>query len=431
MSPIPRPSDNQQPAPAGRSLRLHRWSDREIVGVALAALAVGFGQFGAVAALGDVAKAFGQVTHGATISDQAGLSGTILGVGLAVIRLASLGGLPFAGLADRFGRRRLLLGTVAAGLALTALAAASPGYWWFVAIFALGRPLLSGGDALCQVSAAEQTGPDDRAKAVALVAAGYGVGAGITAILHSVALGWLGFRGLFLLALVPFAGMARLRKWVSEPDRFAVTANRERPLPVLGAVGPRFRRRLAVVASLAFAVSMITGPANSFVFVYAQDIIHQPGYLTAVMVVGAGVSGLVGLLLGRWLADHVGRRPTAAVGMIGVACFGMLAYSGTTAALVIGYVSGVLTGSMFAPAAGALVNELFPTSVRASVAGWWVAAGVTGASVGLVIFGVVADVRNQFPLAAAITFLPAAAAAVLFWMLPETRGFEPEQVSAP
>jgi hypothetical protein len=39
-----------------------------------------------------------------------------------------------------------------------------------------------------------------------------------------------------------------------------------------------------------------------------------------------------------------------------------------------------LVGATLAPAAGALANELFPTSVRASVAGWLVAASVLGAA---------------------------------------------------
>ncbi|HVA76124.1 MAG TPA: MFS transporter [Acidimicrobiales bacterium] len=410
-------------------LRLHRWSDREIVAVALAALAIGFGQFGVVAALGDVAKGFGQVSNGATIADQAGLSGTVLGVGLAIIRLASLGGLPVAGLADHFGRRRTLIATLVAGLVVTALAAASPSYWWFVAIFAVGRPLLSGADAVAQVTAAEQTGQADRTKAVALVAAGYGVGAGIAAVLHSIGLGAIGFRGLFALALLPVIVLAPLRHWLSEPDRFNVAAATDRPLPVLGAVAPRFRRRLAVVAGLSFALSVITGPANSFVFLYAQDIVHQSGYVTAAMVVGAGASGLLGLVLGQWLADRIGRRVTATIGMVGISVFGVLAYTGSGSALALGYIIGVLFGSLLAPAAGAMINELFPTSVRASVAGWWVAAGVAGAATGLIVFGTVADIRNQFTLAAAVTFLPAAVAAVLFWLLPETRGREPEEVS--
>ena len=54
-------------------LRLRRWNDRAVAGVAVAAFASGFGQFGVVAALGDVARGFGQVNHGATLADQAGL----------------------------------------------------------------------------------------------------------------------------------------------------------------------------------------------------------------------------------------------------------------------------------------------------------------------------------------------------------------------
>ncbi|MGD0082371.1 MAG: MFS transporter [Acidimicrobiales bacterium] len=414
------------PAPA---LRLRRWTDRSIVAVALVALASGFGQYGAVAALGDVAKAFGRIAPGATIADQAGLSGTELGVGLAIIRLASLGALPVAGLADRLGRRRMLLVTVVVGLALTALAAASPGYWWFVAIFACGRPMLSATNALSQVSAAEETGSKDRAKAVALVAAGYGVGAGLIAVIHSLAHSALGFRGVFALALVPLALVALVRNRVTEPDRFVVAeASSEHPVPVLGPVGSRFRARLAVVALIAFAISVITGPANSFVFLYAQNVVHLSGGLTAAMVVASGAAGLMGLIVGRWLADHLGRRPTAAFGMVGVALFGVLAYSGSGGALVLGYILGVLAGSVLAPALGALVNELFPTSVRASVAGWFTAAGVAGAVAGLVVFGAVADIGNRWALSAIVVFLPAAAAAALFWLVPETRGREPEQL---
>jgi MFS family permease len=88
-----------------------------------------------------------------------------------------------------------------------------------------------------------------------------------------------------------------------------------------------------------------------------------------------------------------------------------------------------MAGSELAP--GALLTELFPTSVRASVAGWWVGAGVLGAGTGLVVFGAVADVGNRFAIAAALTFLPAALAAGLFWLVPETRGKEPEDLWPP
>ena len=69
------------PVPGAGGLHLYRWNDRAVAGVAIAAFASGFGQFGVVAALGDVARGFGQVNQGATLADQAGLSGTDLGIG--------------------------------------------------------------------------------------------------------------------------------------------------------------------------------------------------------------------------------------------------------------------------------------------------------------------------------------------------------------
>jgi MFS family permease len=114
--------------------------------------------------------------------------------------------------------------------------------------------------------------------------------------------------------------------------------------------------------------------------------------------------------------------------MVAIGFSGALAYSGSRPALVVGYILGVLSGSLLAPAVGSLLTELFPTSVRASATGWWVTAGVLGAVGGLVVFGAVADVGNRFAAAADITFLPVTAAAALFWLLPETRGREPESL---
>ena len=309
------PGESAPDAVAG--LRLHRWTDRAVVAVAIMALAAGFGQFGVVAALGDVSTQLGHVAPGGSIADKVGLSGTSLGVGLAIIRLASLASLPLIGIADRLGRRRVILAVTITGLALTVAAAGSPGYWWFVAIFAFGRPLLSATNALAEVMAAEETASSDRAAAIALIAAGYALGAGLAAIVHSLASGTLGFRGIFALAVVPLVVVFAVRGWVEEPSRFMVAeAAADHPTPVLGAVGPRFRKRLVVLILVTFAVSVITGPANSFIFLYAQDVVHQPGWVTALMVAAAGVVGLPALLAGRWLADHVGRRPTCSAAMV-------------------------------------------------------------------------------------------------------------------
>ena len=106
------------------------------------------------------------------------------------------------------------------GLALTAVSAASPGYWWFVLVFALGRPFLSAAAAISQVQAAEQTRSAGRASAMALVAAGYAVGAGLTAVVYGLAGGTIGYRGVLVLAVVPLVALPFLARSVTEPDRF-------------------------------------------------------------------------------------------------------------------------------------------------------------------------------------------------------------------
>jgi MFS family permease len=148
------------------------------------------------------------------------------------------------------------------------------------------------------------------------------------------------------------------------------------------------------------------------------------------MVLAAGPIGLAGLLIGRWAADRLGRRVTAAGTQALVALAGMLTYSGSRAAVAAGYLAAVLVASAYAPSFGALSSELFPTSVRATAAGWLVAAGVLGAVAGLVAFGLLTDAMGSFASAAVLICAPVIVTSVLFARLPETRGLELEQ-SAP
>jgi MFS family permease len=436
-APGPSPAgDPGADEPSASRVRLHGWRHPAILAVAAATVAAGFAQFGATTSLGDVARTFGESGEGTSLVARVGLSGTTLGVGLAIVRLASLASLPLAALADRHGRRRMLLGCVSGGLAVTALAALSPGYWWFVALFAIGRPLLSATSAIAVVVAAEETETRDRAKAIALMTAGYGIGAGLTALARGVA-GDLGFRGLFALALVPLAATPLLARRLEEPDRYQrlrAAADPElaaaRPA-VLGRIRAELRPRLWLLAVLAFSIAFVTGPMNTFLFVYAENALGMSRSTTAAMVVlGAGPIGLVGLLIGRWAADRLGRRVTAAGTQATVALAGMLTYSGSRPAVVAGYLLAILGASAYAPSFGALGSELFPTSVRATVAGWLVAAGVVGAVAGLVAFGLLTDALDSFATAAVLVCAPVVLTCVLFARLPETRGLELEQ-SAP
>ena len=424
------------PTASDQRPRVYSWYDPAILTTAALAGAAGFAQFGVSSALADVAHSFGEPsTTGSSVAANVGLSFTILGVGLAIIRLAALGSLPLSGLADRLGRRRVLLGCTALGLAISALASLSPSYWWFVALFALGRPLLSATNAVSGVIAAEETRSSDRAKAIALVTAGWGAGTGAIAVVRGVAGDALSWRGLFILLVIPLAVMPLLSRWLVESDRFqraqrSASGAAAPPGRFLRRPAAALRPRLWLLTVLTAMLGFVTGPANALLFVYSESVLGLPRSATAAMVAAAGILGLCGLLAGRWAADRLGRRYTAGTTQAVIALAAILTYSGSAAAAITGYLLAIFAASMFAPAAGALAAELFPTSVRATVAGWMSVGGVLGAVSGLVAFGLLVTALNRFWLAAVLVALPVVTLCPLYARLPETRGMELKE-SAP
>lgn len=411
------------------------WLAPSIVGAALLALFAGYGQFAVTVVLGDVAKAFGHPTNANGAVAQVGLSTTTLGLGLGVVRLAAIGSLGVASLADRHGRR-LVLWLCGLGLLLTFVAAGMPSFWTFVAVVAVARPLLSGTNAVATVVAAEETRTAERAKSVALVAAAYSVGSGLVAIVHGLASAALGFRGV--LAVV--AGLGLFFPWVSrrltESPLFERAVGRDQDagdvaVPVrkrLGSVSRGFRARLVIVAVLTALIALFSGPGFTFLFVYGENVLGvAPGFM-AVLVVVAGAIAFPGLLLGRWAADRLGRRVTAATGTALAAVATTVLYSGGVAMMVVGYISALTMGAVLGPAVGSLFAEVFLTRDRATAAGWATAAGVLGAVTGLALFGFLVEQLGSFLRAGAVLWLPLIPLVGLYALLPETRGTELEEL---
>jgi MFS family permease len=356
-----------------------------------------------------------------------GISTTVLGIGLAVLRIAQLAALPLAALADHRGRVKVLGRVVVLGLLCTALAAASPSYWFFVACFALARPLLSASNALLQVLTVELSAGRERVYRLAWIAAGAGGGAGLSAVLHGLFRGANSFRILFAFALLPALLVPFLLRSLDETHHRGERAS----VPVrIGAVPKAFRRRLAIIAWLAFVIGVITGPANGFAFVYGERILHIQPSVVALVVSLSAITGFAGLWLSRWSSQRFGRRITVIVGGVATGGTSALAYFGGRTLFVAGYLVGVCAAAYFSPAASAMGNEIFPKRVRATAAGWVVVAGVVGATCGLFFFGIVADSThvlhevNALRLASLLTFVPLLPTLLLALRLPETRDVE-------
>lgn len=399
--------------------------DRVTLVLFLVAMVAGFGQFGAVASLNDVAKHFGHVTASGSLQSAIGLSGSVLGLGLATLRVASLAALPLASLADRWGRTRILQRTLTLGLVGTALASLSPSYWFFVMCFAFARPLLSAASTLVLVITVELSSMNKRIHRLVIMAAGAGCGAGLSAVLHGVIRGPNSFRWLFALTLVPVFVVVPMLHSVPEPTHHSDDV----PLAHLGAVPRRLRGRLGIVATVAFSVGLVTGPANGFAFVYGEGILKISPHVVAVVVASSALTGLGGLLLSRRLARTLGRRWTVAIGVVASAVTSTFAYSGGRFNFTFGYLIGVAAAGLLAPAASALSTEIFPHTFRATAAGWVVLAGVLGAIVGLGLFGWVGDAVHaarvsSLRVPAMVTFLPMLPTLLLLRRLPESNQME-------
>jgi MFS family permease len=399
------------------------WSTAPVVSVAALSVGSGIAAFGVTAVIGDVAATFGETGAGEGELADIGLPVTTVGIALAIIRFASLGSLPLAALADRLGRRQVLLGVAGTGFAVTALAAAAPSFWWYVALVTLARPALATVNTVAGVVAAEETRSQHRAAAIALVTAGYGLGSGIVSVGRGL-LGEPSFRVVTAFALAPLLLLPLLARGVREP---AIASRRPRTGGFPGAVPGHLRGRVALLATLVGGIAVATGPGFTYLFVYGEQVLGATPLEVSILVLAAGPVGLLGILGGRWGADRLGRRVTGAVAMAGTGLGVALAYSGTFPALATGYLLTILLASAFAPAQGSLASELVPTAVRATVAGWLAVAGVLGAVVGLTGFGVLADLTGSFQAAAWLGVL-VAVGALGFLGLPETLGTELEQL---
>jgi MFS family permease len=405
--------------------RTRSWLTTPVLAVALLSIGAGLSAFGVTVVIGDVAAEFGQPVPADDVGAELGLRASTIGLALALIRFASLGGLLLAAFADRMGRRRLLLTVASVGFASTSLAAAAPGFWWYVALVAMARPFLATVNTVAGVVAAEESRAVGRAAAIGLVTAAYGVGSGLVSVGRGLLPGDPSFRVVTLFALGPLLLLPLLARRIREP---AIAVDRVRAEGVPGAVPRRLRGRVVILAVLVGSIAVVTGPGFSYLFVYGEGMLGASALQLSGLVLVAGPVGLVGIVLGRFGADRFGRRVTGALALSGTGFAVAIAYSAGLTALGFGYLTTILLASAFAPAQGTLASELVPTAVRATVAGWLTVSGVFGAIIGLTVFGVLADITGGFAVAARLLGAIVVLSAFGFTLLPETRGVELEDL---
>ena len=348
----------------------------------------------------------------------------------------AVGGVLFGIVADYFGRTKTLIITILVYSLFTGLAALSD-TWWHLAIYRFVTALGIGGEwAAGAVIVAEVWPEEKRAKAAGILqsawAAGFFLAASINLLLQSYS-----WRVLFLVGILPAFMSLFIFMWVEEPDRWVKSRSQEllsgagRRVKLLDLFKGNLLRPTLVGSSLAFvAVFGLWGATNwvptlvrEFPDLQGLDRAVQSTYVSyAIMALNLGA--LVGYFCFGPMADRFGRRPIFAV-----MCAGSLvmlpitfltppAYAHVLLLLpVLGFFNnGIFSGfPIYLP-------ELYPTSLRATGAGFCFNAGRILASTGPFLTGFLVTSLGSFGRAASAVALIYLVGLAILPFAPETRG---------
>jgi len=316
-------------------------------------------------------------------ADDFGVGSSGVGVAGAIVRAGIVLILPVAMLADRTGRRRVIVATAIAAPVVTAAGAVAPTFWLLVATQTVGRPLGLALDFMIAVVATEEMPRNSRAYAVSVLAMASGLGAGVAVSALPLAdLGESAWRLVYVVTLIWLAVAVDVARRLPETERF------QRP----HVVAPRLeRRRFGVVAVVALLSNLFIAPASLFQNGYLEDERGFSATRIAVFTLVTGTPAAIGLIVGGRLADVSGRRRVIAVGVPLAAALVVTSYSlGGSPMWISVFLAGIVGGMAF-PALAVYRTELFPTGNRSRASGLLTAAALLGGIGGLLITGWLLD----------------------------------------
>ena len=321
------------------------------------------------------------------------------GIGVALIRLATFGSLPLLRLADRLGRRTLLILSLALFTLATGATSLAWGFLAFVGLQMIARVFLSTESALSSLVVAEELRPDRRGaglSALGIIAGlGYGAVAGLLLVAPLTPLDW---RLFYVVALLPLAVAAYLRRQLPETRAFLTAKAQNRVQATLWPrVDPRHRRRLWQVIAIVAAFGFVQTSGFFYASELAQTDYGWSGLFTT-LILASAVFGVLGYWLGGRIGDLVGRRPMIALSIVLGAAGTVLVFTEVPALFPPGFFLLAAAGSCFVAASVAYLAELFPTEVRASLCAFVLTCQVAAGSVGLAALGGLASVVSPYLL---------------------------------
>jgi MFS family permease len=358
-----------------------------------------------------------------------GASEASLGYALSLIRLGALASVFLGRVADRYGRRRLLLVTVLAYTVATAATGLSRGLVSFVVFQLIATIFLVTELALAQVVIAEEFPAESRGRGQGILGAFAALGAGIAAVLFPLfehtSLGW---RGLYFVGLLPLILVTYLRRALPETRRWEqLRAGGSTPTPGLfDVVRPGLRLRFFVLVTVAGSGALIGATAFGFASYRATNVFGWTPAQVSAALLSAGAIGFLGWFVFGRLVDLFGRRIVGAIALLGAAVAVLVYFR--TALLLPSLAMMIFLDAGVSIALNSLGTELFPTALRATAKAWITNANIVGGMLGLAIVGAVSERAGGADVVIGMLTIFPAIAAPLLLLLPESRGRELDDV---
>ena len=372
-------------------------------------------------------------------ADEFGHGNTAQGIVLAVVRVGVLIALVTAALADRHGRRPLLLASGIGSCLVTALGALSPGLWFLGATQLVARGLSTAMGILIVILAAEEMPARSRAWAMALLVMCAALGSGMAVgVLPAADLHTAGWRVVYVVPLAGVAAIIWLGRRLPESRRFEPTSRGRDPhdravigSPLDAEAAARRRKRLVLLAASAFLILMFAAPASGLRNDFLKDEREFSAAAITLFTYATNTPIGIGILAGGYLADRRGRRPVGAAGLVLGTVFVAWAYLTDGAALLLLTLAGGVLGAIAVPALAVYGPELFGTHKRGRSNAMVTMVGVAGSALGLSVAGWLSDVLDGRvgPALALLAVGPLIVAVLVMWKYPETAGEELEDLN--
>jgi putative MFS transporter len=378
----------------------------------------------------------------ADIQSTFAVSEATLGVIRIPIELGLAAAFFVARLADRWGRKPLLVWSVVGYTVFTALTAFSWDIWSF-AFFQFASRIFLGAEYAVAVTMIVEEYPAARRgralgtlltfAALGTIAVGLLLGLG----LQDTAYEW---RSFYLIGLLPLVLLSLFRRKLLETKRFetaketgAVVGDRT---PFLEPWRAAHRRNLVLVGLFHMLRSIPLFGSTAWWAFYAE---RERGFTSAeiaffiICAYGLGCIGyyVCGRAMERW-----GRKPTAFAYSLGAIVFVSMLFQVTSKPLsFVGLGMGVFFGLGMAPVMSAYATELFPTEIRGQAAAWTRNVfDIAGYVFGPALVGILGDhatgaVGNIGDTCTLLVFLQLPTLVLVAKYLPETKDRELEAIA--